>query len=180
MKQTRRASKSPIDVLDPSAQVEVQQANFQPTDPRFLDTNTNKVYPSSDGQMAGVENSVHRTQYEGYMTMQKMILAIGTDLVKDGIAKTKEREAANALEGAGAAQGRDIVARNNTVKLREWDNRARHADTLGIVGERTPEQQILAEAFAEKKKNFIATYEGDKKKAVEEWQAYYFGANYGK
>ena len=55
--QQKRQDVRPLELPDMSQEVNIVNAKFTETDPRFRDTDTNQLNKNSEGQISGVENS---------------------------------------------------------------------------------------------------------------------------
>lgn len=79
--QKRRDASRPLEILDLSQETNIVNTNFTETDPRFIDTDVNKLNPNAEGQISGIENSQAQADYRAYSALRGSILEAGHEMV---------------------------------------------------------------------------------------------------
>jgi len=90
--QQKRQDVRPLELPDMSQEVNIVNAKFTETDPRFRDTDTNQLNKNSEGQISGVENSQAAADYKMSTVLRQSILEAGAELVKSETAKRTQKE----------------------------------------------------------------------------------------
>jgi len=90
--QRRQDNNQSIGVPDPQQDAQISNISFTPTDPRFRDSNNNRLNPNSEGRIQGVENSQAAANFKAYSALRASLLEAADANIK---AKARTRKEAN-------------------------------------------------------------------------------------